>query len=462
MRYSHTLRHTTLALTLVLEPVLLTAQMPRERDIPLKPWAAPLYWQPTQEESKADVARLALTSPNPAAMTSLVLVAITPCRVIDTRSGSGFTGAFGPPSLVAGMSRTFPIPAGTCPIPEIALGYSFNVTVVPPGPLGFITVYPTGQSLPNSSTLNDTLGIVLANAAIVPAGNNGSVDVYASNATDLIIDVNGYYAPQGAIVNPVDGGGTTAVGVSALASNTTGFANTASGYQSLSNNTTGGDNTACGYQSLFSNTTGSNNTALGYDALFNTTGSSNIGIGSSAGNHSTTGTNNIMIGNQGLAADDHVIRIGDVQTQTFIAGITGVNVSGVPVLVSSSGQLGIASSSRRYKEDIQDMGEDSQGLLRLRPVTFRYKQPLADGSKPVQYGLIAEEVAEVYPDLVARSADGQIETVKYQVLDSMLLNEVQRQNAQLTAQKEEIRSLQDRLARLESMLDQTSTRTSLR
>jgi hypothetical protein len=83
-----------------------------------------------------------------------------------------------------------------------------------------------------------------------------------------------------------------------------------------------------------------------------------------------------MIGNQGLAADDHIIRIGDVQTQTFIAGISGINVSGVPVLVSSSGQLGIAQSSRRFKEDIQDMGADSHGLLRLRPVTFRYKQPI--------------------------------------------------------------------------------------
>ena len=163
-----------------------------------------------------------------------------------------------------------------------------------------------------------------------------------------------------------------------------------------------------------------------------------------------------MLGNQGTATDDHVIRIGDVQNQTFIAGISGVNVSGVPVLVNSAGQLGVASSSRRYKEDIQDMGGDSQGLLRLRPVTFRYKQPFADGTKPIQYGLIAEEVAEVYPDLVARSADGRIETVRYQVLDSMLLNEVQRQNGQIAAQKEEIRSLQQRLERLESLLERSS------
>jgi hypothetical protein len=115
------------------------------------------------------------------------------------------------------------------------------------------------------------------------------------------------------------------------------------------------------------------------------------------------------------------------------------------VVIDSNGQLGTVSSSRRFKEDIQDMGDASSGLLRLRPVTFRYTRAFDDGLKPVQYGLIAEEVAEVYPDLVAHSADGQIETVKYQVLDSMLLNEVQKQ-------AEQIRELKERLAALERFL----------
>ncbi len=138
-------------------------------------------------------------------------------------------------------------------------------------------------------------------------------------------------------------------------------------------------------------------------------------------------------------------------------------------MAPGGGQFGIASSSRRYKEDIQDMGEATANLMRLRPVTFRYKKPFEDGSKPIQYGLIAEEVAEVYPDLVARSADGQIETVKYQVLDSMLLNELQKlharnteQQKQLSGQTDEIRALQQRLARLEALLEQTTTRTALR
>jgi hypothetical protein len=120
------------------------------------------------------------------------------------------------------------------------------------------------------------------------------------------------------------------------------------------------------------------------------------------------------------------------------------------VVIDSNGQLGTTSSSRRFKEDIEDMGAASRDLMRLRPVTCRYKQPFADGSKPIQYGLIAEEVAEVYPDLVAHSADGKIETVKYQVLDSMLLNELQRQQA-------EICRLEERLATLEAVLARVSS-----
>jgi len=210
-------------------------------------------------------------------------------------------------------------------------------------------------------------------------------------------------------------------------------------------------------------TTGVGNTAFGSSALANaSSGGSNIGIGNQGGLNVTTGGNNIEIGNAGTSSDNGVIRIGTQGTQSaaYMAGIYGVNSSGIAVYINSSGQLGTVSSSRRYKEDIQDMADSSSGLLRLRPVTFRYKQAFADGSKPIQYGLIAEEVAEVYPDLVARTADGQIETVKYQVLDSMLLNELQKQNNTIEAQKEQIReqgqqihSLEDRLTKLEAALE---------
>ena len=217
---------------------------------------------------------------------------------------------------------------------------------------------------------------------------------------------------------------------------------------------------------LEANSTGSNNTASGVIALYNNTnGSNNIAIGYQAGYNVISTSNNIHIGNQGTASDSGAVRIGTAGTQSsaYIAGIQGVNIgSGVQVLVNSNGQLGTIQSSRRYKENIQDMGVASSGLLRLRPVTFRYKKPFDDGSQPVQYGLIAEEVAEVYPDLVARSTDGQIETVKYQVLDSMLLNELQKQNATIAVQKEQIRSLEERLAKVEAALERTSLTASSR
>ena len=120
---------------------------------------------------------------------------VTPCRVADTRSGAGFSGMFGPPSMTAGQTRTFPIPTGSYGIPATAAAYSLNFTVVPAGALGNLTTWPTGQSMPNVSTLNDSTGTVLANAAIVPAGTNGAINVYVTNATDVLFDIVGYFAP---------------------------------------------------------------------------------------------------------------------------------------------------------------------------------------------------------------------------------------------------------------------------
>jgi hypothetical protein len=281
----------------------------------------------------------------------------------------------------------------------------------------------------------------------------------------------------------------TGLGLNTLASATTGLENTAVGYGTLSNNTTGEYNVAIGGNALHANTgggsgEGNSNTAIGDGAMLlnstggsnlalgslalgtNTVGSNNIAVGNTAGNNISGSnpeacSNNIDIGNTGTIGDSGVIRIGSgAQTSAYIAGINGVKTSvadAVPVLIDNTGNLGTINSSRRYKEDIQDMGDTSSGLLRLRPVTFRYKQPYSDGSKPIQYGLIAEEVAEVYPELVARGADGQIQTVKYQVLDSMLLNELQKQNATIAAQQEHIQSLEDRLARVEAALAEHSS-----
>jgi Chaperone of endosialidase len=167
-------------------------------------------------------------------------------------------------------------------------------------------------------------------------------------------------------------------------------------------------------------------------------------VGHNAGSNVTTGDNNIHIGNQGTAADSGLIRIGTVgtQTATFIAGISGqTSASGVAVLVNAAGQLGTTTSSQRAKDEIRDMSVASDGVLKLRPVTFRYKPEHDDGSRLLQYGLIAEEVAEVYPELAVLDKDGQPSGVRYHVLPAMLLNELQRQQRQLTAQQQELDEL---------------------
>jgi len=251
------------------------------------------------------------------------------------------------------------------------------------------------------------------------------------------------------------GNKNTASGQRALYHNTTGTYNTASGHMSLYYNTTGSRNTASGFAAQHRNTTGLHNTASGYRALVNnTTGARNTALGSNAGSNLTTGNDNIAIGNSGVAGEGATIRIGTAGTHTraFTAGIRGVttvNANAIPVLVDSAGQLGTVSSSRRFKKDIADMGDATERLLELRPVVFRYKQEqeLPDGGEvPLEYGLIAEEVAEIFPELVVYGEEGQPFTVKYHLLSSMLLNEMKKMQMELTR----LRGLEARLAALEA------------
>ena len=186
-----------------------------------------------------------------------------------------------------------------------------------------------------------------------------------------------------------------------------------------------------------------------------------------AGFNLTSGDNdnNIYLGNPGAATESNTMRLGCISSclpgpgphsNTFIAGIAGVPVTGSVVFINSMGQLGTLASSLRYKRDIQPMGAHSRGLLQLRPVIFRYTQ---DPQGERQYGLIAEEVAKVYPELVTRNAQGQVEAIRYQELAPMLLNEVQHQqqalNAQqrqLVAQAKQLAALKAQNARLQAML----------
>src|SRR5438132_16055 len=218
----------------------------------------------------------------------------------------------------------------------------------------------------------------------------------------------------------------TANGFEALFNNTTGGANTATGFEALFSNTTASFNTASGFQALVFNTTGVDNTAVGVDALFtNTTGRDNIALGFKAGGNLTTGNNNIDIFDPGLAGEANTIRIGTeaTQTATFIAGIFGATASGgVAVFVNSSGKLGTVTSSARFKQDIHSMDGASEAVLALQPVTFRYKQEIDPKGIP-QFGLVAEQVEKVNPDLVARDAEGKAYSVRYEAVNAMLLNE---------------------------------------
>jgi hypothetical protein len=262
----------------------------------------------------------------------------------------------------------------------------------------------------------------------------------------------------------VNSGNTTMTGVrntgngrAALYSLTTGGDNTASGYYALVYTTTGYSNTASGSYSLWQNTEGRQNTAIGNMALYgNTTGIYNIAIGYQAGYALTTGRNNIAIGNEGVAGEENTIRIGGGafagnQTRTFISGIRGVTTAtpAIPVLIGTDGQLGTLSSSRRVKDNIADMGEASSTLMKLRPVTFHYKADQNPKGRSLQYGLIAEEVEKVAPGLVARSANGEIETVFYQHLTPMLLNEYQKQQRLIEIQTAELKKQTARVAELE-------------
>ena len=251
---------------------------------------------------------------------------------------------------------------------------------------------------------------------------------------------------QDALYSDTSGSYNTATGFSSLFSNKTGDNNTAAGYQSLYYNATGSNNTASGYEALFTNTTGSDNTALGSGALRSgKTGNNNIAVGYEAGYYLTSGNNNIEIGNKGLATDYNMIKIGveGLQAKTFIAGIYKTSVSGSAVMVNSSGQLGVVVSSERFKTDIAPMGSHTAKLQALRPVKFHLK---TDPHGAIQYGLIAEEVAKVYPELVVRDETGRIDGVRYDELAPMLLNEMQEQQKVMAAQSAKIAAQDERAA----------------
>ncbi len=274
----------------------------------------------------------------------------------------------------------------------------------------------------NTTGLDNTAFGVQALANNTTGGNNTATGLNAllSNTTGSNNLANGYLA----LYSNTTGNNNMATGALALYANTTGFFNMANGSNAMIHNTTGSYNVAEGLNALRLNTTGSSNTAVGLSALLNnTTGGANIALGGSAGSALTIGSNNIEIGNAGVTAEANTTRIGTSQTRAFVAGIRNAVVSGgVPVYVSANGQLGTNPSSKRFKEEIAAMDTKSEAILSLHPVSFRYKQNL-DPSRTAQFGLIAEEVAKVNPDLVTRDEKGEIYSVRYEAINAMLLNE---------------------------------------
>ena len=265
-----------------------------------------------------------------------------------------------------------------------------------------------------------------------------------SNVDGVRNTANGVYA----LNHNISGDGNTAVGYQALASSTA-DGNTAVGNDSLVNNTGGSANTAIGNASLATDTTGGNNTAAGSNALSNnTTGGNNIAVGVNAGQNLTTGNNNIDIGNQGVAAEANTIRIGTqgTQTNTYVAGIYQSMVPhGLAVVVDSAGHLGTKGSSARFKEAIKPMEKASEAILKLKPVTFHYKKELDPEVVP-QFGLVAEDVAKVNPDLIVRDDKGKIYTVRYDAVNAMLLNEFLKEHRKVEAQQATIAELKSTVA----------------
>ena len=291
------------------------------------------------------------------------------------------------------------------------------------------------------------------------------------------IPVDNMAQGQSALLNLTTGGFNTAVGFLSLKTNTAGQSNTAIGAGALLSNTAGGANSAFGVAALASNLSGSGNTAIGYEALLSNTGeglngnfntavgsfalksnhnvTNNTAIGNSTLSNNTFGSRNIAVGQNagnGVTDADNVICIGadvagaNVGNTCFIGNIYQKQVGNdsLPVRVDSFGKLGTEVSSRRFKRDIKPMAHASEAILALNPVIFHYKSDSEDAR--TQFGLIAEDVADVNPDLIVRDKDGEIYTVRYEAVNAMLLNEFLKEHKKVEEQQAMIAELKSTVA----------------
>jgi len=316
---------------------------------------------------------------------------------------------------------------------------------------------PTGLQNTNPVATLDVTGTV--NASYYEIGEDPLLSIEAPNTppTDINPADADIFLGVNAGINNVAGTGiqNTFVGYNSGEDNTEGEENTFIGENAGLSNQVGNRNVFVGGRAGRVSAGGNNNTFVGDQSGYNSNGdSNNIFIGYQAGYNNTNGANDIYIGPEGPAVSESgAIRIGtSMSAAAYIQGISGVPVGGAQVYVNSSGQLGIMGSSLRFKEQVRDMGDSTNDLMKLRPVTFFYKPEYANGEHTLQYGLIAEEVAKVYPELVAYDKDGQPYTVRYQYIATMLLNEVQKQYHRAEAQDEVIKAQQEKIDGLEQEL----------
>ena len=267
----------------------------------------------------------------------------------------------------------------------------------------------------------------------------------ATGAGALLSNTTGFQnTSNGAFVlfSNTTGASNTAIGAGVLLNNLIGDANTAGGAFALANNTAGNNNTALGVAALQDNTTGNNNTAIGFGALFtNISGDNNVALGNFAANQVTTANNVICIGTAGQNEDDSCF-IGNIFDKASSGGIA--------VFVNSSGKLGTTTSSRRFKDSIKRMENASEAVFALKPVTFRYKN---DPTHMPQFGLIAEEVADVSPDLVVRDKEGKPYTVRYDAVNAMLLNEFLKEHKKVQEQQATITELKSTVAQQQNEME---------
>ena len=362
----------------------------------------------------------------------------------------GGNTAEGQNALLSLTGGTFNTAVGSFSLESVAIG-SFN-TAVGAGTLLFNKA-DSNTAIGTAALLVNTDGDSNTAIGVGALENNTASGNTAVGSNALVNNTAGGTL---SITNNLAVGPNVAVGQQALANNTIASGNTAVGYQALGNNTTGLNNTdlgistavgfqalahasgpdaalndAYGYQALFNLTSGANNVAIGANALRNlTTGNVNLAVGSPAGINFTSGDFNIFLGSDagsGVTTASNVICIGaagnNVSGSCFIDHIfNGTSSGGVGVFVNSNGRLGTSTSSRRFKENIKPMGKASEAILQLKPVSFRYKTEL-DADRIPQFGLVAEEVEKVNPDLIVRDKDGKPYSVRYEQVNAMLLNE---------------------------------------